>query len=95
MYRFSSFGPKQAVHNCTLEVLRQAGEYGNGMHDEPMRGRADEVKRIATDEGEFPEGARFYDPRIARLNNLRRMYEVLGSSLYSRELNAVPGADTS
>ena len=53
------------------------------MHDEPMRGRADEVKRIATDEGEFPEGARFYDPRIARLNNLRRMYEVLGSSLSS------------
>jgi hypothetical protein len=35
------------------------------MHDEPMRGCADEVKRIATDEGEFPEGARFYDPRIA------------------------------
>jgi hypothetical protein len=34
-----------------------------------MRGRADEVKRIATDEGEFPEGARFYDPRIAgRIN---------------------------
>jgi hypothetical protein len=35
MYRFSSFGPKQVVHNCTLEVLRQAGEYGNAMHDEP------------------------------------------------------------
>jgi hypothetical protein len=93
-YKFSSFGPKQAVHNCTLEGSTAGWRIREGMHDEPMRGRADEVKRIATDEGEFPEGARFYDPRIARLNNLRRKYEILGSSLYSRELNAFPGADT-